>query len=80
MIRPAEDLAPYRAEMADWPELGTPPSLREGWRPTTPAAGTSLDRLGAEGCGWPVQDRQREVTQRRLRLAARRLDLGFALP
>ncbi|MGW2572163.1 hypothetical protein [Streptomyces sp. NPDC001537] len=60
MIRPAEDLAPDRAGQAEWPELGTPSSVREGWR--------------------RGQERQREVTQRRLRPAAFRLELGFALP
>ncbi|MGW2725183.1 winged helix-turn-helix domain-containing protein, partial [Streptomyces sp. NPDC001492] len=29
MLRPAEDLALYRAEMAAWPERGTPSSWRE---------------------------------------------------
>ncbi len=29
MIRPAEDLALYRAEMAEWPERGTPTSWSE---------------------------------------------------
>lgn len=53
MIRPAEDLALYRAEMAEWPERGTPSSWREYHR-TWVAANDAcrrdlLDRLGAEG-------------------------------
>ncbi|MCI3278093.1 DNA glycosylase AlkZ-like family protein [Streptomyces cylindrosporus] len=53
MIRPAEDLALYRAEMAEWPERGTPSSWREYHR-TWVAANDAcrkdvLARLGAEG-------------------------------
>ncbi|MFJ6080557.1 DNA glycosylase AlkZ-like family protein [Streptomyces sp. NPDC092369] len=53
MIRPAEDLALYRAEMAEWPERGTPSSWREYHR-TWVAANDAcrrdiLDRLRAEG-------------------------------
>ncbi|MCH5670899.1 DNA glycosylase AlkZ-like family protein [Streptomyces gilvus] len=53
MVRPAEDLALYRAEMAEWPERGTPSSWREYHR-TWVAANDAcrrdiLERLGAEG-------------------------------
>lgn len=53
MIRPGEDLALYRAEMAEWPERGTPSSWREYHR-TWVAANDAcrrdiLDRLGAAG-------------------------------
>ncbi|MHC3467580.1 DNA glycosylase AlkZ-like family protein [Streptomyces sp. 7R007] len=53
MVRPAEDLALYRAEMAEWPERGTPSSWREYHR-TWVAANDAcrrdlLDRLGREG-------------------------------
>ncbi|MFD5008487.1 DNA glycosylase AlkZ-like family protein [Streptomyces chartreusis] len=53
MIRPAEDLALYRAEMAEWPERGTPTSWSE-YHGTWVAANDAcrrdiLDRLGAAG-------------------------------
>src|SRR3954471_13225964 len=53
MIRPVEDIALYRGEMAEWPERGTPSSWREYHR-TWVAANDAcrrdiLDRLGAEG-------------------------------
>ncbi|MGW7543504.1 DNA glycosylase AlkZ-like family protein [Streptomyces sp. NPDC054770] len=53
MIRPGEDLALYRAEMAEWPERGTPASWREYHR-TWAAANDAcrrdiLARLGADG-------------------------------
>ncbi|MCL8009921.1 crosslink repair DNA glycosylase YcaQ family protein [Streptomyces sp. AS02] len=53
MIRPREDLALYRAEMAEWPERGTPTSWREYHR-TWVAANEAcrrdiLARLGAAG-------------------------------
>ncbi|WP_328549637.1 DNA glycosylase AlkZ-like family protein [Streptomyces sp. NBC_00366] len=53
MIRPAEDLAFYRAEMAEWPERGTPSSWREYHRTWVEANDACrrdiLERLGAEG-------------------------------
>ncbi|MFE0517723.1 DNA glycosylase AlkZ-like family protein [Streptomyces sp. NPDC058954] len=53
MIRPAEDLALYRAEMAEWPERGTPSSWREHHRAWVAANDACrrdlLDRLRAEG-------------------------------
>ncbi|WP_328432473.1 MULTISPECIES: DNA glycosylase AlkZ-like family protein [unclassified Streptomyces] len=53
MIRPAEDLALYRAEMAEWPERGTPSSWREYHRTWVEANDACrrdiLERLGAEG-------------------------------
>ncbi|WP_234383279.1 DNA glycosylase AlkZ-like family protein [Streptomyces dysideae] len=53
MIRPAEDLALYRAEMAEWPERGTPSSWREyhgKWVAANDACRRDiLDRLGASG-------------------------------
>ncbi len=53
MIRPGEDLALYRGEMAEWPERGTPSSWREYHR-TWVAANDAcrrdiLARLGAAG-------------------------------
>ncbi|MGI5460010.1 DNA glycosylase AlkZ-like family protein [Streptomyces sp. CA-249302] len=53
MIRPGEDLALYRGEMAEWPERGTPSSWREYHR-TWVAANDAcrkdiLARLAAEG-------------------------------
>ncbi|KUL21962.1 DNA glycosylase AlkZ-like family protein [Streptomyces regalis] len=53
MIRPGEDLALYRAEMAEWPERGTPSSWREYHRKWVAANDACrrdiLDRLGAAG-------------------------------
>lgn len=53
MIRPGEDLALYRAEMAEWPERGTPTSWREyhrAWVAANEACRRDiLVRLGAEG-------------------------------
>ncbi|ELS58256.1 DNA glycosylase AlkZ-like family protein [Streptomyces viridochromogenes] len=53
MIRPGEDLALYRAEMAEWPERGTPPSWREYHREWVGANDACrrdlLDRLAASG-------------------------------
>ena len=53
MIRPGEDLALYRAEMAEWPERGTPSSWREYHRTWVGANDACrrdiLDRLGAAG-------------------------------
>ncbi|WP_327592417.1 DNA glycosylase AlkZ-like family protein [Streptomyces chartreusis] len=53
MIRPAEDLALYRAEMAEWPERGTPTSWSEyygTWVAANDACRRDiLDRLGAAG-------------------------------
>ncbi|MGY6019640.1 DNA glycosylase AlkZ-like family protein [Streptomyces spinosirectus] len=53
MVRPAEDMELYRAEMAEWPERGTPSSWREYHR-TWVAANDAcrrdiLARLAAEG-------------------------------
>ncbi len=53
MFRPAEDLALYREETAEWPERGTPTSWRE-YHGTWVAANDAcrrdiLDRLGAAG-------------------------------
>ncbi|MDN0200065.1 crosslink repair DNA glycosylase YcaQ family protein [Streptomyces sp. S.PNR 29] len=53
MIRPSEDLALYRGEMAEWPERGTPSSWREYHRTWVQANDACrrdiLDRLGASG-------------------------------
>ncbi|MFF7981582.1 DNA glycosylase AlkZ-like family protein [Streptomyces sp. NPDC007901] len=53
MIRPGEDLALYRAEMAEWPERGTPSSWREyhrGWVAANDACRRDLlARLGEAG-------------------------------
>jgi uncharacterized protein len=53
MIRPAEDLALYRADMAEWPERGTPTSWREyhgSWvRANDACRRDILDRLGESG-------------------------------
>ena len=53
MLRPAEDLALYRAEMAEWPERGTPSSWREyhgRWVAANDACRRDiLDRLAAGG-------------------------------
>ncbi|MFE0252683.1 DNA glycosylase AlkZ-like family protein [Streptomyces sp. NPDC059010] len=53
MIRPGEDLALYRAEMAEWPERGTPSSWREYHRKWVGANDVCrrdiLERLGAAG-------------------------------
>ncbi|MFI7407673.1 DNA glycosylase AlkZ-like family protein [Streptomyces sp. NPDC049627] len=53
MVRPAEDLALYRAEMGEWPERGTPSSWREYHRTWVGANDACrrdiLDRLGAAG-------------------------------
>ncbi|NUP15060.1 MAG: winged helix-turn-helix domain-containing protein [Streptomyces sp.] len=53
MIRPGEDLALYRAEMAEWPERGTPSSWREYHRTWVGANDVCrrdiLARLGAAG-------------------------------
>lgn len=53
MIRPGEDLALYRAEMAEWPERGTPSSWREYHRTWVGANDACrrdiLERLGAAG-------------------------------
>ncbi len=44
MLRPAEDLALFRADLADWPGSGEVPggarAWRTGWRPTRPAGST----------------------------------------